>query len=214
MPKRLVPLSTALLLALVPASAWAAANGGTVASAAPLPSASAGGTAYGSVPLPKHPRRRRKRRAPVRPPAPAPTPQAPVAPGPAATLTGSTAVAPSSAPPAVKLAIAAGNQLQVFPYRFGGGHASFKDTAYDCSGTVSYMLHGAGLLASPLDSTSFMSWGLPGPGRWITIYANAGHAYAVVAGLRLDTSGTPSGPRWRALPRSGAGFTVRHPAGF
>ena len=205
MRKRLVPLSTALLLALVPASAWAAVNGGTVASAAPLPSASAGGTAYGSVPLPKHPRKRRKRR----PSAPVPT-----TPGPAATLTGSMAVAPSSAPAAVKLAIAAGNQLQVFPYRFGGGHASFKDTAYDCSGTVSYMLHGAGLLASPLDSTSFMTWGLPGPGHWITIYANAGHAYAVVAGLRLDTSGTPSGPRWRSLARSGAGFTVRHPVGF
>lgn len=212
MRKRLVPLSTALLLALVPATAWAAANGGTVASAAPLPSASAGGTAYGSVPLPKHPRKRRKRRVPA--PAPTRAPQAPITPSPTATLTGSTALAPSDAPAAVKLAIAAGNQLQTFPYRFGGGHASFKDTAYDCSGTVSYMLHGAGLIAGPLDSTSFMSWGLPGPGRWITIYANAGHAYAVVAGLRLDTSGTPSGPRWRALPRSGAGFTVRHPPGF
>src|SRR5256885_1860595 len=82
------------------------------------------------------------------------------------------------------------------------------------SGTVSSMLHGAGLLAGPLDSTRLMTWGLPGPGRWVTIYANAGHAYAVVAGLRLDTSGSPSGPRWRPLPRSGAGFTARHPAGF
>jgi hypothetical protein len=75
------------------------------------------------------------------------------------------------------------------------------------------MLHGAGLLASPLDSTRFMSWGLPGPGRWISVYANPGHAYAVVAGLRLDTSGGP-GPRWHALARAGAGFSVRHPAGF
>src|SRR5689334_17003002 len=119
-----------------------------------------------------------------------------------------------NAPPrAVRLAIAAGDQLQTFPYRFGGGHAAFEDTAYDCSGTVSYMLHGAGLLASPLDSTQLMSWGLPGPGRWITIYANKGHAYAVVAGRRLDTSGGP-GPRWHSLARSAAGFVVRHPAGL
>ena len=208
MRKRLVPLTIALLFAVAPASAWATVNGGTAASSVPLPSASAGGTAYGSVPLPRHPRKRKKRRAP------APAPQVPAVTGPGATLPGSTAVAPSGAPAAVKLAIAAANQLQGLPYRFGGGHASFKDSAYDCSGTVSYMLHGAGLLASPLDSTSFMSWGLPGPGRWITVYANAGHAYAVVAGLRLDTSGSPSGPRWRALPRSGAEFTVRHPAGL
>jgi hypothetical protein len=121
--------------------------------------------------------------------------------------------APRSAPRAVKLAIAAANQLQHAPYRWGGGHAAFKDSAYDCSGTVSYMLHGGGLLASPLNSTGLMSWGLPGPGRWVTIYANAGHTYAVVAGLRLDTSGGP-GPRWHTLARSGAGFVVRHPAGL
>jgi len=150
--------------------------------------------------------------SPLAPPSKPPT-VAPVTPTATALLAGNTARAPRSAPRAVKLAIAAANQLQSFPYRFGGGHAAFKDTAYDCSGTVSYMLHGAGLLASPLDSTQLMSWGLPGPGRWITIYANAGHAYAVVAGLRLDTSGGP-GPRWHTLARSGAGFTVRHPAGL
>jgi hypothetical protein len=124
-----------------------------------------------------------------------------------------TAAAPADAPPQVQAAVWAANQIQDKPYRYGGGHKDFEDTAYDCSGTVSYMLHGAGLLATPLDSTQFMSWGLPGPGRWISVYANQGHAYAVVAGARLDTSGG-AGPRWHALARSGAGFTVRHPAGL
>jgi hypothetical protein len=111
--------------------------------------------------------------------------------------------------------IAAANLLQGLPYRFGGGHRSFQDTAYDCSGTVSFALHGAGLLAAPLDSTGLAAFGLPGPGRWITIYANKGHAFMVVAGLRLDTSGTGgSGPRWRLEPRSYAGFVARHPAGL
>src|SRR4051794_1768561 len=208
MSKRLVPPVIALLFAAVPAAAWAAANGGVSAPAAPLPAAAHGGTAYGSAPLPARPHRRRKPRKPA--PALAPS----TVPGAAAVLTGTTATAPAGSPAAVKLAIAAGNQLQGLPYRFGGGHVAFKDTAYDCSGTVSYMLHGAGLLASPLDSTELMSFGLAGPGRWITIYSTPGHAYAVVAGLRLDTSGSPSGPRWRPAPRSGAGFTARHPAGL
>jgi cell wall-associated NlpC family hydrolase len=213
MPKRLVPPLIAVLLAVVPASAWAAANGGVSASTSPLPSASQGGTAYGSVPVPVHRPKKRKRTRPKRPPAPA-APAAPAAPGPSAVLSGTAAVAPAGAPATVKAAIAAANRIQGLPYRFGGGHASFVDTAYDCSGTVSFMLHGAGLLASPLDSTELMSWGLPGPGRWISIYSTPGHAYAVVAGLRLDTSGSPSGPRWRALPRTGSAFTVRHPAGL
>ena len=202
MAKRLVPLAFTALLVAAPAQAWGAANGGISAPTAPIPTAAQGGTAYGSVPLPAHPPRRRRPR------------RAPTAPGATALLTGAAAQAPRSAPAAVKAAIAAANQLQGFPYRFGGGHAAFRDTAYDCSGTVSYMLHGAGLLAGPLDSTELMSFGLAGPGRWITIYANGGHAYAVVAGLRLDTSGSPGGPRWRTLPRSGSGFTARHPAGL
>jgi hypothetical protein len=136
------------------------------------------------------------------------------APSGAARLVGTLARAPRGAPRTVRLAIAAANRLQLFPYRFGGGHAKFEDTAYDCSGTVSFMLHGAGLLASPLDSSSLMSWGAPGPGRWITIYANAGHTYAVVAGLRLDTSGSPSGPRWRVAARSASSFVARHPVGL
>ena len=142
------------------------------------------------------------------------TPPPPVVVPGVATIENGKAYAPPGAPLAVVRAIRAGNKLQNKPYRYGGGHRAFKDTAYDCSGTVSYMLHGAGVLASPLDSTELMTWGLPGPGRWISIYSTPGHAYAVVAGLRLDTSGSPSGPRWRSSARSGAGFTVRHPAGL
>jgi cell wall-associated NlpC family hydrolase len=202
MPKRLVPLAIALLALAAPASASAESNGGLAAPSGPV---AAGGTAYGGVPAPTSQPQTQQPAAP---------PPAPVTRGAAAVLNSAgLARAPRSAPRAVKLAVAAANQLQRLPYRWGGGHAAFKDTAYDCSGTVSYMLHGAGLLASPLDSTGLVTWGLPGPGRWITIYANAAHTYAVVAGLRLDTAGGP-GPRWHVPPRSSAGFVVRHPPGF
>jgi hypothetical protein len=135
--------------------------------------------------------------------------------GQVASLVGGVATAPAGAPAAVRRAIAAGNKLQDKPYRYGGGHAAFKDSAYDCSGTVSFALHGARLLHAPLDSTSLEAWGKPGTGRWITVYANAGHAYMTVAGLRLDTSGTNGrGPRWQLAPRSSAGFVARHPAGL
>jgi peptidoglycan hydrolase-like protein with peptidoglycan-binding domain len=128
---------------------------------------------------------------------------------------GRTAIAPASAPPQVKAAIAAANRITRKPYRYGGGHARLEDSGYDCSGAVSYALAGAGLLRTPLDSTGFMRFGEAGPGRWITIYAHRGHAYAVIAGLRFDTSGAgEKGPRWRPAPRSGRGFTVRHPAGL
>ena len=134
------------------------------------------------------------------------------------TADGRTAIAPNGAPQAVKDAIAAANRITDKPYRWGGGHGRFEDSGYDCSGTVSYALHGGGLLARPLDSTGFMSWGRPGPGAWITVYANSGHAYAVIAGLRFDTSsagaGGGSGPRWRSQGRSSSGFTARHPSGF
>jgi cell wall-associated NlpC family hydrolase len=119
------------------------------------------------------------------------------------------------APIEVQKAIWAANEITKKPYIYGGGHRSFKSRGYDCSGTVSYALHGAGLLASPLDSSSFMKWGAAGKGDWITIYTNPGHAYAYIAGLRLDTSGPgESGPRWRVAKRSNKGFRVRHPAGF
>ena len=98
------------------------------------------------------------------------------------------AVAPASAPEEVQEIIAAGNKIATKPYRYGGGHGRWRDSGYDCSGSISYALHGAGLLASPLDSTGFMSWGERGEGEWVSIYANAGHAYMTVAGLRFDTS--------------------------
>jgi cell wall-associated NlpC family hydrolase len=129
------------------------------------------------------------------------------------------AYAPTDAPDAVKQAIWAANKIIGRPYVYGGGHASFKSNGYDCSGTVSYALHGGDLLDSPLDSGSFMSWGKSGRGEWITIFTNEGHAYMVIAGIRLDTSAADdpngkSGPRWRPLRGSNAGFKVRHPAGL
>jgi hypothetical protein len=128
---------------------------------------------------------------------------------------GRTAVAPANAPEEVKRAIAAANRITNKPYRYGGGHGDFEDSGYDCSGAVSYALHGGGMLDQPLDSTGFMSWGEAGPGEWITVYAHGSHAFVVIAGLRFDTSGSgEKGPRWREEPRSGSGYTVRHPAGF
>jgi hypothetical protein len=140
-----------------------------------------------------------------------------------------TAAAPADAPDQVKQAIWAANSLQELPYRYGGGHSLKFDVAKgaDCSGTVSFALHAAGLLTTPLDSGSFMKWGLRGKGAWITVFTNPGHAYAVIAGLRLDTSvagmsrkkGTiasafESGPRWRPMSRSARGFVKRHPLSF
>jgi peptidoglycan hydrolase-like protein with peptidoglycan-binding domain len=128
---------------------------------------------------------------------------------------GRTAVAPADAPQEVRDAIAAANRITSKPYKYGGGHGRWEDSGYDCSGTVSYALHGAGLLRTALDSSAFMSWGSAGAGRWITVYAHGGHAYAVIAGLRLDTSGRgEKGPRWRAERGSTRGYRVRHPAGL
>jgi hypothetical protein len=129
------------------------------------------------------------------------------------------AAAPLDAPPQVHAAIAAANRIVGKPYRYGGGHARVEDSGYDCSGTVSYALIGAKLLRSPLDSSSFMRWGRAGRGQWITVYTNPGHAFVVIAGLRLDTSaaGDPSGakgPRWRPALRSTRGFRARHPVGL
>jgi hypothetical protein len=130
-----------------------------------------------------------------------------------------TAAAPADAPPQVQNAVWAANTIQTLPYKYGGGHKSFiSRRGYDCSGTVSFALNAAGLLKRPLDSSSFMRWGKKGPGQWFTVYTNPGHAYVVIAGLRLDTSsagaGGGKGPRWRAKGRPTAGYTVRHPRGF
>ena len=125
------------------------------------------------------------------------------------------AIAPSGAPLVVKAAIDAANRINDKPYIWGGGHGSFEDDGYDCSGAVSYALNGGGLLDSPIDSGGFTAWGSPGAGSWITVYANYGHVYAVIAGLRWDTSMTGgNGPRWSTEMRSPSGFVARHPDGF
>jgi peptidoglycan hydrolase-like protein with peptidoglycan-binding domain len=130
-------------------------------------------------------------------------------------LRGSPSRPRSGVPAAVFRAIAAANRIAGMPYRYGGGHRSFSDSGYDCSGSVSYVLHGAGRLARPLDSSALMSYGAPGPGRWITIYANPGHTYLVIRGRRYDTTGrSESGSRWQARERSSAGYVVRHPPGL
>jgi hypothetical protein len=166
-------------------------------------------------------------------PTPTPTPPPPPAditvPGALAQLLpDGTAAAPADAPPQVQQAIWAANRIQDKPYVYGGGHGEFEDDGYDCSGTVSYALHGAGLLETALDSGSFMRWGERGAGQWITVYTNPGHAYAVIAGLRLDTSAASftrstkrqfknaleRGPRWRPMERSPRGFRKRHPVGL
>jgi cell wall-associated NlpC family hydrolase len=129
--------------------------------------------------------------------------------------TGGMVQPPPGAPAAVAQVIAAGNAIATLPYVWGGGHGSFHASGYDCSGSVSYALAAAGLLTSPLDSTGFESWGEPGPGKWITVYANAGHAFMVVAGWRFDTVAlSEGGTRWSQTMTSTAGFVARHPAGL
>ncbi len=126
----------------------------------------------------------------------------------------SEASAPESAPEQVKGAVAAANAIAMTPYIWGGGHGSFESSGYDCSGAVSYALHGGGLLDSPLDSTGLETWGEPGPGTWITVYANAEHAWMIIGGLAFDTVGGP-GPRWHSSPvDSPEGFIARHPPGL
>jgi hypothetical protein len=134
-------------------------------------------------------------------------------------------IAPATAPTRVKRVIAAANRIVEKPYVYGGGHRPFVkgllDRGYDCSGAVSYALYGGRFLRSPLPSGAMMSWGRPGPGRWITVYAHGGHAYVVVAGLRFDTSlrdpdapGPSTGPRWSRTLRESAAFVARHPRGY
>jgi cell wall-associated NlpC family hydrolase len=182
----------------------------TAAAQQPAPPANTGGAAYGVIPA--------KRAAAPASDAPAAAP----APGGQAVL-GSDGYAqpPADAPAEVQEAILAANELIGLPYRYGGGHRlPWKlDKGYDCSGTVSWALHGGGLLRRPLDSSSFLRWGQAGPGEWITVYTRSSHAFVVIARLRLDTSaaGDPSGlkgPRWRPTLRSTRGFKARHPAGL
>ena len=144
-------------------------------------------------------------------------PVAPVAPATGKAIVGDDglAVAPADAPPQVQAIIAAGNKIASKPYKYGGGHGKWEDSGYDCSGSLSYAFHGAGMLDVALDSTGFMSWGEAGKGQWVTVYAKGSHAYMVVAGLRFDTSGrSDQGTRWQAKMRSSSGYTIRHPAGL
>ena len=129
-----------------------------------------------------------------------------------------TAVAPESAPEAVKAVIEAGNRIIDKPYKYGGGHGKWEDTGYDCSGSMSYALHGGGLLEdAALTSSDFSSWGEAGKGQWITTYGSGGHSFMVVAGLRFDTGfndGDSDGPDWSTKMRPGSGYVARHPEGL
>jgi len=133
-------------------------------------------------------------------------------------LPGGRAVAPPSAPPAVEAMIQAANRIRHRPYLWGGGHRGWRSRGYDCSGSVSYVMHAAGLLDSPLDSRRFMRWGGGGAGIWVRIYASRDHVFAVIAGLRWDTSSTAEddghGPGWSEEMRSTGGFRLRHPLGL
>jgi hypothetical protein len=147
------------------------------------------------------------------------TPSHPTVSGSVAKIIHGLAYAPANAPIQVQRAIWAGNKIRHKPYIWGGGHGSFNDAGYDCSGSVSYVLHAAGLVRTPLDSSDFMSWGHRGTGQWITVYTNPGHAYVQIAGIRFDTSseGDPhpapgTGPHWRPLMRDHGGFDARHPS--
>jgi cell wall-associated NlpC family hydrolase len=125
------------------------------------------------------------------------------------------AVAPASAPDEVRAIIEAGNAIATKPYKYGGGHSRWNDSGYDCSGSISYVLHAAGLLDRALDSTGFMSWGERGRGTWVTVRSNPGHAYLIVAGLRFDTSARrQTGTRWSEQMRSARGYRGRHPDGL
>jgi cell wall-associated NlpC family hydrolase len=125
------------------------------------------------------------------------------------------ALPPLEAPEAVRQMIEAGNVIARTPYLWGGGHGKWVDTGYDCSGSVSFVLAAAGYLEAPLASGPLMSWGEPGPGKWVTIYAHAGHVWMTVAGIRFDTSGaSQTGSRWQNAMRSSAGFVARHPPGL
>lgn len=179
------------------------ATGQVVPYVAPLPPGQVGGPTGGS---------------PVGSAASAGKPQL-LVPGSIARFVNGLAAAPLSAPAAVQEIVWAGNQIIGLPYIFGGGHASFTSPGYDCSGTVSFALHGASLLNTPMDSSEFEGWGGGGIGQWVTVFSNPGHAYMTVAGLRLDTSAAddPSnqqGPRWRPLRPANGGFKVRHPVGL
>lgn len=173
-------------------------NGGAVAKASMT-----GGALPKNAPKPK-------------PPAPETPPPLQLGPGMTATVgPDGLAIAPILAPPVVQAVINAGNKIARMPYIYGGGHGKWEDRGYDCSGSVSYALHGGGLLDESMPSGGFTSWGDAGPGQWITTYANGGHMFMTVAGLRFDTSGrSGTGTRWQTDMRPAGGYSVRHPPGL
>ena len=191
--------------------AFAGVPTGTASAQAPAAPANTGGAAYGVIPA--------KPAVAAQDPAasaPPPVPGAEAVLGP-----DGLAQPPADAPVEVQDAIAGANQIIGLPYRYGGGHRLpwRLDRGYDCSGTVSWAVHGGGLLRRPLDSSSFLRWGQAGPGQWITVYTRSSHAFVVIAGLRLDTSAAGDasglkGPRWRPSLRSTRGFRARHSVGF
>lgn len=137
-------------------------------------------------------------------------------PGKTAIIIDGKAVPPANIPSPVLRAVAAGNRIAGKPYRMGGGHRSFDDRAYDCSGTVSYLLHHAGQLQEPTTSSALRKFGRKGEGKWITVYAKSGHTFIEVAGLRMDTgyNGSAKGPRWSTRDRPARGYVARHPEGL
>ncbi len=149
------------------------------------------------------------------------TPSRPTVPGTVAKIVNGLAYAPADAPAEVQKAIWAGDAIRHKPYVYGGGHGTWNDSGYDCSGSVSYILHAAGLIKTSMDSSDFETWGSGGLGQWITVYTNPGHAFVQIAGIRLDTSAEQdpnpapgSGPRWRPLMKSTGGYQARHPVSF
>jgi hypothetical protein len=196
---------------VIPALALFALTGASSASAA-------GVTGGGGVPTTVSPASTGGAGVVPAPVAPS-TPQRPTVPGTVAKIIKGVAYAPAYAPIQVKKAIWAGNQIRLKPYAVGGGHGRWRDSAYDCSGAVSYVLHAAGLLKISEDSGQMESWGKKGSGQWITVYTNPGHAFVEIAGIRLDTSreGDPhpppgTGPRWRPVMDSTSGYIARHPS--
>jgi cell wall-associated NlpC family hydrolase len=205
LPLKRLLIPALALLSLAGASSASAAGGTGLQSSAtpatPVNTASTGGAGIGA------------------PAEPASTPEHPTVPGAVAKIIKGVAYAPSFAPMQVKKAIWAGNQIRLKPYEVGGGHGKWHDSAYDCSGSVSYLLHAAGLLKVSEDSGEMESWGQKGLGQWITVYTNPGHAFIQVAGIRMDTSreGDPNpppgtGPRWRPVMTSTSGYVARHPS--
>ena len=219
LPRFLMPACVAAACAAVPTTALAAGAGGLTGAGgiAGSPTGTGTGTTTTATPTPT--------------PTPAPTNGGaglgyspaihPTVPGTTAQIIDGVAFAPATAPAAVQRAIWAGDQIDTKPYILGGGHASFSSPGYDCSGSVSYVLHAAGLLSTPEDSGQLESWGDSGLGEWITVYSNPGHAFVQIAGIRFDTSAEDdpdppagTGPRWRPLMTGTPGFVARHPASY